>query len=171
MCGIPFSGKSTLAIELARHGGCSVVSVDRIVRELAIDLGPEGGKQRGWARAMAEALQRSRELLTDGESVVYDNANHTRRNRDRCRRLAAHAGARFGCVWVDVDRSTAHRWLLENRTRPTRSNVPDAAFRQIADEFEPPSDEPDVIRWRPGTDVDELVCMLKLALPQGGNGD
>lgn len=171
MCGIPFSGKSTLAREIACYGGFSLVSVDRIVCELDIDLGAEGENQRGWARAMAEAFQRSRGHLADGISVVYDNANHTRRNRDRCRRLAAQVGARIACVWIDVDPDTAYRRLLENRKRPTRSDVPDAAFRQIVEEFEQPTDEPDVVHWRPGMNVDELVGVLKMALPQGRHGD
>jgi predicted kinase len=157
MCGIPFAGKSTIAKELACRCGFALVSVDEIVRELRLDLGAQAEKQRAWALAMAEGFERSRRLLAGGESVIYDNANHSQRNRDRCRRIARHANAAFQCVWVDVPVETARARLEANRLAPMREDVPDPSFRQIVEEFEPPIDEPDVIRWQPGMDMDELI--------------
>ncbi len=157
MCGIPFAGKSTIARELACRCDFALVSVDVIVRELRLDLGEQAEKQRSWALAMAEGFERSRRLLAGGESVIYDNANHSRRNRDRCRRIAGQANAAFHCIWVDVPKDVARARLEANRADPSREDVPDASFRQIVDEFEPPTGEPDVIRWQPGMEIDELV--------------
>ena len=109
---------------------------------------------------MAEGYQRSRELLAKGESVIYDNANHTRRNRDRCRRIADQAGARFRLVWVDTPLDAAWQRLLDNRATRVRRDVPDASFRQIVEQFEPPADEPDVIRFQPGMTIDEVILDL-----------
>lgn len=157
MCGIPFAGKTRLAVRIAEGLGCPIVSVDAIVASLGIDLGPDAGNQRGWARAMAEGFARMRRLLAEGQSVVYDNANHTRRNRDRCRRVAARNGASFRLVWVDTPVEEARRRLLDNRASPVRSDVPDASFREIVDQFEPPTDEPNVIRVTPGMTFDEVI--------------
>jgi predicted kinase len=153
MCGIPYSGKSTIARELGDRCGLALVSVDAIVRERSIDV----GSQRGWAKAMAEGLARTRRLLAEGQSVVYDNANHTRRNRDRCRRIADQAGARFRLIWIDTPVGEARRRLLANRAAPVRSDVPDASFREIVGQFEPPTDEPDVIRVTPGMTIGEVI--------------
>jgi predicted kinase len=160
MCGIPFAGKTRLATQLANEMNCSLVSVDLIVTSLGIDLGPDARNQRGWARAIATGFNRSRQLLANGDSVVFDTANHTRRNRDRCRRIAEGSGARFRLVWVDSSFETANRRLLENRTTPVRRDVPDASFRDIVEEFEPPLDEPDVIRVTSGMQLDEIARHL-----------
>jgi predicted kinase len=157
MCGIPFAGKSTIARELSDRCGMALVSVDAIVIDLALDLGADAGNQRAWARAMAEGFARSRELLAKGESVVYDNANHTRRNRDRCRRVAEQAGARFRLAWIDTPVATARQRLLDNRGSPLRRDVPDASFDEIVARFEPPLDEPDVIRVTLGMTIEDVT--------------
>jgi predicted kinase len=160
MCGIPFSGKSTVARELSDRCGMALVSVDAIVGELGVDLGAEADNHRGWARAMAEGFARARRLLAERQSVVYDNANHTRRNRDRCRRVAAQAGAGFWLVWVDTPADRAWQRLVANRDAPVRGDVPDAGFREIAGQFEPPIGEPDVIRVTPATAIDDVVRQI-----------
>ncbi len=157
MCGIPFAGKSTLARRLAVHCGWPIVAVDAIVEELSIDLGEHAGDQGAWAMAMAEGNHRLRALLAAGESVVYDTANHTRRNRDRCRRIAIQAEATFRLVWVDVPVDVARDRLLVNRRIADREDVPDPAFRYIVDSFEPPLDEPDVVCWRPGMEIEDVI--------------
>ena len=67
---------------------------------------------------MAEGFAQARRLLAEGRSVVYDHANHSRRNRDRCRRVAMQAGATFRLVWTPRDEVTA----------PTEIAVPAALF-------------------------------------------
>ncbi len=153
MCGIPFSGKSTIARELGDRCGLALVSVDAIVRERNIDV----GSQRGWAKAMAEGLARTRRLLAEGQAVVYDNANHSRRNRDRCRRLVKQNDARFRLVWVDTPVEVARRRLVANRQTLARSDVPDTSFFEIVDQFEPPADERNVLRFTPGMTIDDLI--------------
>lgn len=159
-CGIPFAGKTTLARELAARRECALVSVDAIVAERGIDLGADAGNQAGWARAMAEGLQRVRGHLAAGEPVVYDTANHTRRNRDRCRRVARQHGAAFRCIWLDVPVAVARERQLANRANPHREDVPDAAFREIVEQFEPPLDEPDVVRVTPGMGLETFLQRL-----------
>lgn len=166
MCGIPFSGKTTVARELSDRCGLALVSVDAIVCELGIDLGPDAVEHRGWARAMAEGFDRTRRLLAKGTSVVYDHANHSRRNRERCRRVASQNGATFRLVWADTPVEEARRRLLANRARPRRTDVPDASFGEIVVEFEPPLDEPDVIRVTPGMTIDDLVGALERVDPE-----
>jgi predicted kinase len=166
MCGIPFAGKSTLAGEVAATGGMACLSVDATAREGGIDLGSDGMRGAGWARAIALTVRQARPLLESDTSVVFDHANHTRRSRDRCRALARETGARFAGVWVDVAPDVAWDRLVRNRQVRARANVPDAAFRQIVDAFEPPLDEPDVVRWRPGMQVDDLLGALGCARPR-----
>jgi predicted kinase len=127
---------------------------------MGIDLGPDASKHRGWARAMAVGFDRTRRLLAEGQSVVYDNANHTRRNRDRCRRVATQAGAWFRLLWVDTPVDEARRRLLENRQSPARSDVPDASFCEIIQQFEPPTAEANVIRVTPAMTIAEVIQAL-----------
>ena len=163
MCGIPFAGKTSLAQEIAARGGMALLGVDAAVRDGEIDIGADGLRGFGWARAIASTFREARARLEAGESVVFDHANHTRLARDRCRRLAAASGARFAGVWVATDVETARARQMANRERPARPDVPDASFRQIVTEVEPPTAAPDVIRWQPGMEIDALLREMRSA--------
>ena len=160
MCGIPFSGKTTVARALGDRCDLVLVSIDAIVRELGIDVGHDARDHRAWARAMAEGFARARRLLAEGHGVVYDNANHTRRNRDRCRCVATGAGAEFRLTWIDTPVAEARRRLLANRRSLARNDVPDASFYEIVDQFEPPTAEAGVVRVTPAMTIDQAVFGL-----------
>jgi predicted kinase len=107
----------------------------------------------------------SRHLLATGKSVIYDNASHTRRNRDRCRRVAAQSGAAFRIVWMDVPVEVARMRQLANRGHPVRKDVPDASFREIVAQFEPPLDEAEVVRFQPGMTIEDVVQQIRASDP------
>jgi len=77
VCGLAASGKSTLARELARRSGATVLSSDRVRKEL-LGMAPESRAPTGAygpdvnRRTYAELGGRARELLAVGEPVIVD---------------------------------------------------------------------------------------------------
>ncbi|MEV4346479.1 AAA family ATPase [Actinoplanes sp. NPDC049596] len=95
--GAPGTGKTTLAGKLADRLGATVLSSDRIRKEIA-GLAPERSAAAGWRegiyttewtdRAYHELLDRARRLLERGETVVLDASWYAPRRRAAARELA-----------------------------------------------------------------------------------
>jgi predicted kinase len=117
-CGLPATGKSTLAKGVAARGGFEVLSSDIVRKELA---GVEPGEHRyeefrrgiytsEVTRQTYEALfERARELLEAGKPVVLDASFLRRDQRRAARRLAADAGAQFACLYLPIEDDEARR--------------------------------------------------------------
>ncbi|MDQ2682010.1 MAG: ATP-binding protein [Chloroflexota bacterium] len=156
-CGLPFSGKTTLARGAAELLGLVRVSVDDLVPGFdTLDGGAVIDSTR-WLEAYRQAMSVSNRLLSDGRRVVFDSVGHTRKNRYRMRRLAERHGARFGVVWIDVDRTEAFRRLEANRAAPIRPNVPHEGFAEIAGAFEAPGDDETVVIYRPDGPLEDWI--------------
>jgi predicted kinase len=81
MCGVAFSGKSTLALLLARELSISLISLDGINHE----RGPRGGEGMSiaqWEETSAIAMHRLRQCLGKGKSAVVDDTFSRRFLRD-----------------------------------------------------------------------------------------
>ncbi|MEU3253734.1 AAA family ATPase [Streptomyces sp. NPDC006997] len=100
--GLPGSGKSTLSGALADRLGVTLLSSDRLRKELAgVPPGQsaaaaygEGLYTPGWtARTYAALLDRAAALLSAGESVVLDATWSDAAQREAARRLAERTGA------------------------------------------------------------------------------
>src|SRR5215831_13921304 len=98
LCGLPFSGKSTLAQQLALATGSVLVSYDALWWEKKRETGDSWGFDA--LCHLAEA--RLAEALEDGVSAVYDTLNNSKGWRDRLRRLAARHGARSVVVYLNT---------------------------------------------------------------------
>jgi 23S rRNA (guanosine2251-2'-O)-methyltransferase len=159
LCGLPFSGKSTLARHLAHQLSATVVSLDRIngERGLGLDGCPIAAHQ--WAESYAESYRRTAQLLQSGAAVVYDATNHRRRERDQLRAIAANAQCTAVFIHVRAEPAEVHRRLLANRDQAKRNDVRDDDFWSVINGFEPPrEDEPDAVEYDPATPPNEWIA-------------
>jgi aminoglycoside phosphotransferase family enzyme/predicted kinase len=116
-CGLPGTGKSSLAAELASTG-FEVLSSD-IVRKELTGVGPSEHRYEDYragiystdftARTYTALLDRARTRLEAGQSVVLDASFLRRADRRAARRLARDAGAQFACLYLQLDDDTARR--------------------------------------------------------------
>jgi predicted kinase len=97
VCGLPGSGKTTLAERVAGELGAVRLSPDDWMRELVIDLFDQP------ARGRVEALQwqLAQELLAKGMSVVVEWGFWTRAERDTLREGARRLGAAVELRYLD----------------------------------------------------------------------
>ncbi len=98
VCGLPGSGKTTVAQEVAAERGALRFSPDDWMHELGIDLWDQP------ARARIESLQWqvARDLLALGTSVVIEWGTWSRAERDALREGARQLGAAVELRYLDV---------------------------------------------------------------------
>ena len=124
MCGLPGSGKTTLAkqIESERHA-LRLTPDEWIVRLFGASLTPP---TLDWCRDPVEAVQWvvAERALSLGVNVILDFGFWTRSERDGFRSRAAALGARSEVHFLDVPRS-----VLSARLAARNADLPSYAFR------------------------------------------
>jgi predicted kinase len=137
MAGLPGSGKSAVAEDLARRLGCAVVSVDRIESTM-LGAGVGGDQPTGLAAyVVAEAVTDG--VLAIGQSVVVDAVNAVVPARKQWMDLAAKHGALLQFVEVVCSDPLLHRSRLESRKRDL-GRLPEPTWNDVEQrvgEYEP----------------------------------
>src|SRR5215212_10518349 len=103
LCGLPFSGKSTMGRALETQLGIVHIEVDRhhLDRDGAF---PERRVQRPeWISAYRAAYAQVEAALDAGKSVVFDAVSFRRVQRDRIRRIAMKHGIQMTIIYLDID--------------------------------------------------------------------
>ena len=156
MCGVAFSGKSTIARRIAEKLAIELLSLDAINHQRGLS-GGDGMTVAQWEETSAIAMEQLRELLLDGKSVVVDDTFSHRHLRERCNAVAEQMGARFTIVFVDTPIDTTRARRAANYARPVRPHIRDEVFERHVEGFQFPSDDEGFVRI--GSEV-ELVTWL-----------
>ena len=139
LCGLPGSGKTTVARELEREVGGVRLCSDEWMTTLGIDLFDQPGRVR------VEALQQELidVLLRAGVTVVYESGGWSRAERDAMRDRVRAVGARVELCFLDVPLETLwERLSRRNEERPPATGViPYDDLREWAAAFERPDDD------------------------------
>lgn len=157
LCGLAFSGKSTLAAVLARRLGARVVSLDAINAERGLD-GGLGIPAEEWGRTHAVALERAAAELRAGRPVVVDDTNCFRFLRDDHRRAADRQGVPTVVIHLDAPFSRVLERLRANDRDPTRPPVTEAVLLELAARFEPPGPDEATLVFPTGADPEAWVA-------------
>ncbi len=145
LCGLPFAGKTTLARVMARRLGFVSIALDDVNSERDVGLSGEAISQAEWAKSYAEAHRRLDQALAERQSVIYDATNFQRKERDRLRDIAARHGLPVSVIYLNLPTAEVCRRWLDNRRSGVRYDVRDEDFAQVAENFEPPSSDEDVL--------------------------
>ncbi|WP_114854252.1 ATP-binding protein [Brachybacterium sp. YJGR34] len=159
MCGLSFSGKSTLAARLAEALPARVVSLDLLNEERGLD-GGQGIPLEEWATTNRMAHERGHELLEAGHHVVVDDTGSPRFIREGWRDVAERSGVPFALVWVQISAALQDERVRATRRSLDRHDVTDAVLREHRATFEPPTDEDALIVDARCTDDPEQVAAI-----------
>lgn len=136
LCGLPHSGKSTLAEALGTDG-FAVISLDAINRDRGLGLKGEPVPGYEWQETHRLALVRMKELLEDGRDVVWDDTNYAAWIRDPIFEAAVDNGGDPVVVFVDTLMDEVQRRAVEAR-RTGRASCPEPDFSRVVRDFERP---------------------------------
>lgn len=156
LCGLPFSGKSTLAKQLSQATGSVLVSYDALWREMQ----RETGKSLGFDELCSLAEGRLAQALEQGTSAVYDTLNNSKGWRDRLRRLAARQGARSIVVYLNTPLAVIEERQRNNQITGERHSVSSDTLREEVGKFEVPGTSEAALEFAPETDLAAWLARL-----------
>ncbi len=158
LCGLPFSGKTVLARRLNERYGLPIVCIDEIKFAHGfpwVENSPITAAD--WDRIFAESYDRTRELLHEGKSVVYDCANLQRESREQLRDLAAAERCPSRTIFVDVPVGAVRARWRRNRVTGERFDLPEALFESALAAFQSPGADEEALVYDGTTELDAWI--------------
>jgi predicted kinase len=132
------------AAALARDLGAAVISLDEINASRGLQ-GGTGIPAEEWACSHEEALRQGEDLLAAGRSVIVDDTNCFRFLRDDFRAVAERHGARTAVLYLDAPLALIEDRRRENDRTRARAPVAEPVLLDLVDNFEPPTEDEDVL--------------------------
>lgn len=138
ICGLPGSGKTTLARRLEMEGAGLRLAPDEWMLALAFNLYDEAARSRVEQLQWALALR----LLANGVSVILENGFWSRAEREAYRSVAHGLRARTRLHYLAVPIEELERRIIDrNRQVPSEATVDPRDLRVWLNVFEPPTEE------------------------------
>jgi predicted kinase len=144
LCGLPFSGKTTLARALANQCGFVHLDLDALARTK--DLLPEEGiNDEQWSDVFREVYEQLMILLKSGKSVVFDAVNYDRVGRNRLREIAQQSDSVVHIIYFKISIREIEQRRQANQAHHERPSVRDQDFAALDAEFESPTIEENIL--------------------------
>lgn len=147
LCGLAFSGKSTLGKALARRINAVYISLDEIIAARGLPDGGKGLPPEIWQQMHEEACRLLDEHLRQGRDVVIDDTNCFRFLRDNYRQVAARHKAASRVIFLDVPLEEVQRRRRANDELQTRNSVREEVMQGLIDSFEYPTVDEAVLSY------------------------
>lgn len=130
LCGLTFSGKTSLAQRIAEYLPVTIISFDEIYEELRQETGGNLSPQpEVWDQVKRIALLSLSENLQEGRNVIWDSTNPLKKHREELIEI----GDRFGAQSIVVHVNTP---LDEIRRRKERNKFTNERSDRGLEEFE-----------------------------------
>ena len=157
MCGLAFSGKTTLARAIVRFTGAAYVGLDEINRERGLGHGGEGLPVEEWERTHRLAVDRVERLMEEGATILVDDTSNLRFLRERFRKVAGQHDYDVVLVYLDVPPAEIRRRIEENASTGRRANVLPHVLEEHIATFEHPAGDEAAIVYTPDQPVDDWL--------------
>lgn len=159
MCGLAFSGKSTLARKIAEHTRSRLIAFDKLwvkkEKEQSISKGDEG-----WRFIRKVAQDEIKKTLNEGVSVIYDDNNVRFEHREEVRRIAEELGANAIVIYLNTPIELIRKRELTNKTTGERHEVEPENFQTVVEQLEVPTPNEHALEFTPEADVNEFLKKL-----------
>lgn len=159
--GLPFSGKTTLAKQLAGRLPATMLAYDwtwaRVKPPAQV---PELDNTAEWNEVMDIVYGEIRDELHQGHSVVFDHINHTRRDRNRLHTLAREAGAKAAIVYMDVPIELTKQRRASNQLTQERFDVTSPNLAKVYQAWEAPAPDEQLIVYYPAMPIEKLIAEI-----------
>jgi len=156
MCGLAFSGKSTLAREIADYTPADLVAFDKLWVEKDKEK-PVPKNADGWRYIRDVAQEKVLGYLKAGNSVVYDDNNPRKEHREELIKVAREAGVKSVIIYLDTPLDTIRIREEANKTLKERHDVEPENFQKVSQDMEVPAADENVVIFKPGMDIDQFL--------------
>lgn len=164
LCGRSFSGKSTVAAELARNLRAVVVSLDAINAERDFQSGA-GVPNDEWIRTHEISRSRTRASVASGATVIVDDTSSPRFLRDGWRKLARELEVPLVLVYVDTPVEVSLERHAANCADQRRMDVTDEILQGHLESFEAPMPDEQPVQYSTiDGDFDETLGHIRCRL-------
>ena len=102
LCGLAFSGKTTLARAIANYSNCAYISLDDINHQRELGFGGDGIPVEEWEKTHQIAIATLVNLMPLVQDILVDDTNCFRWLRDRFRAIADQHGYQTKVIYLDV---------------------------------------------------------------------
>ena len=137
LCGMPFSGKTTIGKSVAQHLEIFYISLDEINEARGL-LGGEGIPVEEWEKTHHLAMEQLKNLMPYQHDIILDDTNCFRWLRDRFRNLAAGYNYQTTIIFLDIPYAEIEKRIAANNKTQTRNKVKPEIIEQMNQTFEPP---------------------------------
>ena len=153
LCGLPFSGKTTLARHILAARDMGYVNMDQVKADEGFFVSDDQVPDADWS-GIYDVVHASLLMpLRLKRDVLYDASNLTRKERDEMRDLVTTRGFEAKLIYVASPEATVRQRWLDNRTNRTRFDLPSVVFDEAIETFEEPSRDEGAIVYAPTQDV------------------
>jgi len=143
VCGLPGTGKSTVAERIAKRLPARLLRTDVVRKELFPE--PTYAAEES-AAVYDELLDRAREAIDAGDHVVLDATFRRRHLRERAAEVAADAEIEFRLARVTCEESVVRERIHTRQAEEDDESDADfAIYTKLKDEFEPIEREDHVV--------------------------
>lgn len=156
MCGLAFSGKSTLARKIAEFIGSKLIAFDKLWVEKDKEK-PVKNDTAGWRFIRKVAQEKIATALKEGSSVVYDDTNVRFEHREELRKVARRFGAKNTVIYLNTPLELIREREVTNKVTGERHEVEPENFQTVLEQLEVPGLTEDVIEFRPDMDIEEWL--------------
>ena len=146
MCGLSFSGKTTLARKIVERLQCGYISLDDINAERGL-WGGDGISVEEWERTHALARERLATWMFSGRDAVVDDVNNLRWLRDRWRAAANSSFYSTVVIYLDIPCTKLAQRRRMNQVTAERKGITEAVWVEHVRGFEPPGEDEHVLRY------------------------
>lgn len=160
MCGVAFSGKTTLSKKIAEHKHATLVSQDMLWFEREKELGLDHDSDEDWDMVLQLSKGVVRDALTKGDSVVFDDISLKYSDRESLRGLAKESGAEPVIVYLDTPRNVQKERQAKNMETKEHHHVPEHIINWGLEELEIPRESEEIIIFRPDSDLADWLNKL-----------
>ena len=156
LCGMPFSGKTTISKSVAQYLDISYISLDEINESRGL-FGGEGIPVEEWEKTHHLAMEQLKNLMPSQHDIILDDTNCFRWLRDRFRNLAAGYNYQTTIIFLDIPYAEIEKRIAANNKTQTRNKVKPEIIEQMNQTFEPPQADEKTISYI-GQPINEWIA-------------
>ena len=160
MCGLAFSGKTTLASKIASHTNSVLISFDTLWAE-SIKKNLIREPENGWKYIRKLAQDQIIKTISSGRSVVYDDTNVRFEHREEIRMVASKIGIKTVLVYLETPIKNILQREAENKITRGRHEVDSTNFKNAINQFQAPTDGESFINFKPEDNIDTWLHNLE----------